>query len=130
MKTQNVKIIAEKVGRELTSKGNLKIGSHDQGSHGTPGSQAYNEAVCYYLLSDDGDYQVVIDDRWGSNQGRINKWNGGDITRMDGATLDEVIQLAQDHIESMDNADGLMRAWRIASSEARATMRKADREAE
>lgn len=120
MKT-NIKTLAEKTGLELTSKGNLELGSDDQGSHGTPGEQASNSAVSYYLRPS-GDVQVVIDNRSGSNQGYI-EWHHGDVTRMEGADLDEAIQLAKEHVESLDDAD-LMRAWRIASSEGRATMRK------
>jgi len=120
MKT-NIKTLAEKAGLELTSKGNLELGSDDQGSHGTPGSQACNSAVSYYLTPS-GDVRAVIDNRSGSNKGYI-EWHHGDVTRMDGADLDEAIQLAKEHVESLDDAD-LLRAWRIASSEARATMRK------
>lgn len=123
----DIKTIAERAGRELTSKGNLELGSDDQGSHGAPGSQAFHAAVSYYLLAD-GDYQVVIDNRYGNNQGYI-EWHGGDVTKMDGADLAEVIQLAKEHIESLEEEEDLMRAWRIASSEAKATMRKAERAA-
>jgi hypothetical protein len=120
MKT-NIKTLAEKAGLTLTSKGNIELGSDDQGSHGTPGSRASNSAVSYYLTPS-GDVRAVIDNRYGSNQGYI-EWHGGDVTRMDGSNLDEAIQLAREHVESLDDAD-LLRAWRIASSEARATMRK------
>jgi hypothetical protein len=120
MKT-NIKTLAEKAGRALTTKGNLELGSDDQGSHGTPGSQGCNSAVAYYLTPS-GDVRAVIDNRYGSNQGYM-EWHGGDITRMDGADLDDAIQLAKEHVESLDDVD-LLRAWRIASSEARATMRK------
>ena len=120
MKT-NINTLAEKARLGLTSKGNIELGSDNQGSHGTPGSQACNSAVSYYLTPS-GDVRAVIDNRSGSNQGYI-EWQRGDVTKMDGADLDEAIQLAQDHVESLDDAD-LMRAWRIASSVARATMRK------
>ncbi|HKJ61158.1 MAG TPA: hypothetical protein VKA94_04075 [Hyphomicrobiales bacterium] len=118
---KNIKTLAEKVGLDLTDKGNLELGRDNQGSHGTPGSQAYNSAVSYYLTPS-GDVRVVIDNRYGSNQGYI-EWHGGDVTRMYGADLDEAIQLAQEHVESLDDVE-MTRAWRIASSEARATMRK------
>ena len=120
MKT-NIKALAEKAGLELTSKGNLELGSNNQGSLGTPGSQGHYSAVAYYLMPS-GYVRTLIDNRYGSNQGYM-EWHGGDITRMDGADLDDATQLAKEHIESLEDAD-LLRAWRIASSEARATMRK------
>jgi hypothetical protein len=120
MKT-SIKILAEKAGLGLTSRGNIELGSDDQGSHGTPGSHACNSAVAYYLTPS-GDVRAVVDNRSGSNQGYI-EWQAGDVTKMDGADLDDAIQLAKEHVESLDDAD-LMRAWRIASSEARSTIRK------
>lgn len=123
---QDIKTIASKVGRDLTSKGNIELGSHDCGHHSPPGGSISNAAVTYYLLPT-GDVRVVIDDRHGSNQG-YSEWHGGDTIRMDGADLDEAIGLAKDHIESLEDSGNLLRAWRIASSEARATMRQASRE--
>lgn len=111
---------------ELTEKGNLEIGSHDAGHRSPPGGSIVNNAVTYYLLAS-GDFRVVIDDRYGNNQGYFQQ-NGGDKIKMDAADLDEAIQLAKEHIESLDDSTELLRAWRIASTEARTAMRNAERE--
>ena len=128
MKSQiDIKTLAQTAGLELTSKGNIALGYSDQGDRGTPGSQGCNSSVSYYLMPS-GDVAAMIDNRYGSNQGRM-EWQGGDVTRLDGADVVEAIQIAQDHVASLDDAD-LMRAWRIASSEARSTMRRITRSAE
>jgi hypothetical protein len=121
----DIQTIADKAGRELTSKGNLEVGSHDGGKWSPPGGPIAKAQVIFYLLAN-GDYRAVIDDRHGSNQGQP-EWHGGEVIQMDGADLAEAIELARAHIDDLEDGDALMRAWRIAASEARATMRAVER---
>lgn len=119
----NIEAIANSIGEKLTEKGNLELGSNDQGWWNPPGGSIGNRAVTFYLLPS-GDVRAVIDNRSGSNQGYI-QWNYGDVEKIDGADLDEAIELAKDHCASMGNdSENLTKAWRIASAAARATQRK------
>ena len=69
--------------------------------------------VAFYLLPS-GDYRVVIE-----GKSRIS---------MDGISLDEVIDLALDHINDSDDPfHNIRRAWRIAAAEACATFREINR---
>ena len=122
---KDINDIATKLGLELTERGNLEIGSHDAGHWSPPGGAIRNSAVTYYLMAD-GDYRVVIDDRRGSNQG-YPEWHRGDKVRLDSGDLAELIDEARDYISGMENSE-VMQAWRLASNEARATMRRADRD--
>lgn len=129
MKKINLEALAKKLNLNLTEKGNLELGSDDQGYWNPPGGGIGFREVSYYLLPS-GEFRVVIDDRYGRNQGYFEE-NGGRITKMDGADLEEATQLAKDHIESLEKSeksDDLLRAWRIASSQARSTMRKIEAE--
>jgi len=119
----DIKTIANRLGRKLTSKGNLELGANDQGEPEAPGKLRCNSAVIYYLLGN-GDYRVVIDDRYGATEQGEMKWHGGAKTHLDGIDLNEVIQLAKEHIESLEDSVALLRAWRIASAQARATLRR------
>lgn len=119
--TNDIAALAASISAQLTSRGNLELGDDNQGTHGTPG-QSYHEArVRYYLLAN-GDFQAVVDDRYGSNQGYLEQ-HGGDVNRIDGATLDEAISGAENLLG--DSSD-LAKAWHIASAQARATMRRID----
>ena len=72
-----------------------------------------SDLVTFYLLSS-GDYRVVIE-----GESRIS---------MDGISLNEVIDLALEHInDGEDPFHNTRRAWRIAATEARATFREIDR---
>jgi hypothetical protein len=101
----------------------LEIASNDQGHYQTPGGSIRYKEVTFFLMAN-GDYRARIDTRWGSNQGYFQE-NGGEIERINGETLDTVIDEATAYCESMEaDNEGLARACRLAANEARQWERK------
>lgn len=98
-----------------------EIGSHNEGSWGTPGSQGGDAEVCYYLLTT-GEFRARVSNEYGSNQG-YHEVQGGEKIQFDCASLDEAIDEARNYCESIENNSDLMRAHQIATNEARTWMR-------
>ena len=125
MKTKiNIEQIAEKLGEEVTKKGNIQLGADDQGYHEAPGGGIAFLAVAYYLRPT-GDVSAVIDTRHGRNQGYFEGIGGG-VVRLEEEDLEAAIAAGESYIDDMEDEDqaAIKRAWRIASSAARAMMQR------
>lgn len=103
-------------------KKSIEIGSHDEGSWGSPGSQGYTAEVAFLLISN-GEFRARINTEYGSNQG-YHEINGGSVERIDCATLDEAIDRATEYCESIDDNTEIVRSLRLAANEARNWARK------